>query len=61
MLIAWFVFWWVGAFISFATSFLRYKKWYKIALWTLLSWIGVGRELYLINKELKEEEKNYGN
>ena len=63
MLIAWLLIWWCGAFISFGLAFLRYKQWYKILFWTLLSWIGVGKELYLINKELKEEEnkfKDYG-
>lgn len=63
MLVAWLIFWWCGAFMSFPLAFLRYKQWYKIVFYSILSWIGVAREIYLINKELKEEEnkfKDYG-
>lgn len=74
MLLAWVIIWWTGAFIAFGLTFLRYNegkhkskhilhKSLLITFFSTLSWIGIAREMYLINKELKEEEnkfKDYG-
>lgn len=70
MWIAIFLGWWVGAFISFALSWMRFTegkfankgKWTQAGLilfGTCLSWINVVYELILIERELKEEEKKW--
>lgn len=69
MWVAWLIFWWIGAFISFPLAWLRFidskrSKIIKIGLiilGTILSWINIICELLLINHELKEEEKKYDN
>ena len=74
MWLAWALIWWCGAFIAFGPTFLRYNEGkYKnksilyrsliITFLSILSWISVIREMYLINKEVKQEEnkfKDYG-
>ena len=67
MWIAIFICWWIGAYLSFALSWMRFtegkfankSKWTQaglILIGTCLSWLNVIVELTIINKELKEEE-----
>lgn len=74
MLLAWALVWWTGAFIAFGPTFLRYNEGkyvnkpilhrsLLITFFSILSWISIVREMYLIDKELKQEEnklKDYG-
>lgn len=70
MIIAFALIWWTGAFIAFGPTFLRYNEGkYKkksilyrsllITFFSALSWISVIREMYLIDVELRKEEKQF--